>query len=95
MPIASAKPRRKTTPSRATRKSATSTFCPCRKDGANGFSMACAAASAAERVMVMRKSVRAKPSRTRTKSLPHQNGKSRSSMAIDPWPCGLSRATRR
>ena len=45
--------------------------------------------------MVMRKSVAAKPSSTRTNSLPFQNDSSRSSIAIEPSPCGLSAATRR
>jgi hypothetical protein len=39
--------------------------------------------------------VATKPSRTSTKSLPFQNGSSLSSIATDPWPLGLSRATRR
>ncbi|HJY46349.1 MAG TPA: hypothetical protein VJ301_17150 [Propionibacteriaceae bacterium] len=41
------------------------------------------------------KSVAAKPSSTKTKILPFQNDISRSSMAIDPSPFGLSLATRR
>ena len=45
--------------------------------------------------MVMMKSVAAKPSSTRTKILPFQNVMSRSSMAIEPSPFGLSLATRR
>ena len=45
--------------------------------------------------MVMMKSVAANPSRTSTNSLPCQNGSSRSSIAIEPSPCGLSSATRR
>ena len=60
-----------------------------------GFSIRWALASAADRVIVMRKSVAAKPSSARTNSLPFQNDSSRSSMAIDPSPCGLSTATRR
>ena len=63
--------------------------------GTYGFSTMCAVASAADSVIVMMKSVAAKPSRTRTKSLPFQNGSSRSSIAIEPSPCGLSSATRR
>jgi hypothetical protein len=43
----------------------------------------------------MMKSVAAKPSSTKTKSLPFQNDINRSSMAIDPSPLGLSEATRR
>ena len=57
--------------------------------GTNGFSTMCAVASAADRVMVMMKSVKAKPSRTRTKALPFQRGSSSSSMRMLPWPWGL------
>ena len=57
--------------------------------------MTCADASAAESVIVMTKSVTANPSSTSTKILPRQKGSSRSSIAIEPWPCGLSSATRR
>ena len=53
-----------------------------------------AAASAAERVMVMMKLVATKPIKTSTKSFPCHQGSSRSSMAIEPSPCGLSSATR-
>ena len=35
------------------------------------------------------------PSRISTNVFPRQNGSSLSSMATDPWPCGLSAATRR
>ena len=45
--------------------------------------------------MVIRKSVAAKPSKVRTNSLPCQNDSSRSSIAIEPSPWGLSSATRR
>lgn len=48
-----------------------------------------------DRVMVMIHEVATKPSRTRTKSLPHQNGSRSSSIATDPAPCGLAFATRR
>ena len=68
---------------------------PSRNAGTCGFSTTWALASAAERVMVMMKSVSANPRSTSTKSLPRQNGSRRSSMAIEPWPCGLSSATRR
>ena len=44
--------------------------------------------------MVMIHEVATNPSRTRTKTLPRQNGSRSSSMATDPCPCGLSRATR-
>jgi hypothetical protein len=39
--------------------------------------------------------VATKPSRASTNSLPHQNGSRSSSIATEPCPCGLSRATRR
>lgn len=52
-------------------------------------------ASAADSVIVMIHEVATKPSRTSTNSLPHQNGSRSSSIATDPAPCGLSRATRR
>ena len=71
------------------------TSLPWNQDGAKGFSMACADASAADRVMVIMKSVAAKPSSTRTNSLPAHHGRNRSSIAIDPEPRKLSRATRR
>ena len=79
----------------ASRNSVTATFWPCIQAGANGFSIACAVASAAESVMVIMKSVAANPSSTRTSSFPPQRGSSRSSMAMDPSPRGLSPATRR
>ena len=63
--------------------------------GRNGFSTTCAVASAADRVIVIMKSVAANPSRASTKSLPLHHGSSRSSIAIEPSPCGLSAATRR
>lgn len=44
----------------------------------------CTVASALESVMVMIHDVATKPSRTRTKILPLQNGKRFSSMATDP-----------
>jgi hypothetical protein len=54
-----------------------------------------AVASAADSVIVMVKSVAAKPRSTSTNSLPPHHGSTRSSMAIEPSPCGLSRATLR
>ena len=53
------------------------------------------AASAPDSVLVMTKSVAANPSSTRTSSLPFHQDSNRSSIASEPWPCGLSRATRR
>ena len=55
----------------------------------------CTVASAEDRVIVMIHEVATKPSRTRTKILPFQNGRRSSSIATDPCPCGLSAATRR
>ena len=63
--------------------------------GTRGFWTVCAAASAADRVIVIMKSVAAKPSSTRTNSLPPHHGSSRSSIAIEPSPRKLSPATRR
>ena len=71
------------------------TACPCRTSGKNGFSSTWTEASAADSVIVMIHEVATKPSRTRTKTLPRQNGSRSSSIATDPCPCGLSRATRR
>jgi hypothetical protein len=45
--------------------------------------------------MVMIQEVATKPRRTSTNVFPRQNGRSFSSMATDPCPCGLSAATRR
>ena len=61
----------------------------------NGFSSRCTVASAEDSVIVMIHEVATKPSRIRTKILPRQNGSSRSSIATEPCPCGLSLATRR
>ena len=52
-------------------------------------------ASADDSVIVMIHDVATNPSSTSTKSLPRQNGSRSSSIATEPWPCGLSRATRR
>jgi hypothetical protein len=46
-------------------------------------------------VIVMTKSVATNPSSTKTKSLPFHRDSNRSSIAIEPCPCGLSAATRR
>ena len=61
----------------------------------NGFSTMWAVASAADSVIVMMKSVAAKPEQHEDEQLALQQRSSRSSMAIEPSPCGLSRATRR
>ena len=94
MPIASLNPFRKTAPSRATSTSVTSTGWPSSACGTKGFSSRWAVASAAERVIVITKSVATKPSRHRTNSLPCHQGSSFSSIAIEPSPWGLSSATR-
>ena len=95
MPTASAKPMRKTTPSSTTSAQVSGTSQPCSALPTRGFSTMCAVASAVDSVIVMRKSVTAKPSSTSTSSFDHQYDSSRSSMATEPSPCGLSRATRR
>lgn len=95
MPIASLKPRRNTPPSRASSPRVISICWSWRNEGTCGFSTTCAVASAAESVIVIMKSVAAKPSSTRTNSLPFQKDSSFSSIAIDPSPCGESSATRR
>ena len=95
MPIASWNPRRNTAPSRTISRSVIGRFALCRACGMSGFSTACAAASAADRVIVMMNAVPAKPSSTRTNSLPAHQGSSRSSIAIEPSPRKLSDATRR
>ena len=60
-----------------------------------GFSSRCTVASADDKVMVMIHDVATNPSRMSTDVFPRQNGSSFSSIATDPWPCGLSAATRR
>jgi hypothetical protein len=72
-----------------------STWCPVSQSGANGFSTKWAVASADDSVIVMIHDVATNPSNVSTKNLPRQNGSSRSSIATDPCPLGLSAATRR
>lgn len=86
---------RKTAPSSAIRPSVMIIWWLPRAAEKCGFSTRWVEASAADRVMVIRKSVAAKPSRASTNSLPFQNDSSRSSIAIEPAPCGLSSATLR
>ncbi len=95
IPIASPKPRRNTPASSASRTRVMITSLPSNQCGTYGFSITCAVASAADSVIVMMKSVAMKPSRTRIVNLPFQRPRSRSSIAIEPSPCGLSAATRR
>lgn len=95
MPIASRNPLRKTAARAVTRTRVIHTFSPCIQLGAKGFSTTCAEASAADSVIVIMKSVAANPSSTSTKSFPAHQGSRRSSMAIEPSPCGLSLATLR
>ncbi len=93
--IASRKPLRKTAASSASRTSVMAMCWPRSASGMSGFSTACAAASAADSVMVMTKSVAANPRSTRTNALPAHHGSRCSRIAIDPSPWGESRATRR
>ena len=95
MLTASLNPARNTAPSTTSRNRVIGTRWCWRNAGVKGFSTMCAVASAEDRVMVMIQEVATKPSRHSTNSLPPQNDSSRSSMATEPWPCGLSAATRR
>ena len=95
MLIASLNPLRNTPPSAASRTRVTVRCCPPSALLTSGFSTRCAEASAADRVIVMTKPVATKPRRRRTSSLPGQYDSSRSSIDIEPSPCGLSPATRR
>jgi len=88
-------PARKTPPRTSRSTTVIAACCPSRTCGTNGFSSTCAVASAAERVIVKIHDVATKPSSARTKSSPHQNGSSFSSIATEPCPRGLSAATRR
>ena len=92
---ASLNPSRNTPPRTSSSTTVIATACPCRASGRYGFSSRCTVASAADRVIVMIHEVATKPSSTRTKILPRQNGSRCSSIATEPCPCGLSRATRR
>lgn len=92
--MASLNPFRNTLPSAASSSNVTPNWC-LRNAGKNGFSMMGAVASAADNVIVMTKSVAAKPRRHNTKVFPRQRGSRSSSMEMLPWPCGLASATRR
>ncbi len=92
---ASLKPARNTPPSRASSAIVISTRCSPSACGTNGFSAKCAVASEADSVIVMIQAVATKPSSVRTVNLPRQNVNSRSSMATEPCPFGLSYATLR
>ena len=92
---ASVNPSRNTPPRMSSSTIVMATACPRSASGMSGFSTRCTEASADDRVMVMIQDVATNPSRTRTKTLPRQKGSSRSSIAIDPCPWGLSLATRR
>jgi len=63
------------------------------KGSSNGFSTACLAASADERVMVMTKAVLANPMSSSTATLPFQPVSSFSSIATEPRPMYERRAT--
>src|ERR687885_677390 len=91
--MASLKPFRKMRPSIATSTRVMATSWPRRKPETNGFSVMWAEASDEERVIVTMKSVAMKPKRHKTKILPFQKESRRSSIAMEPWPCGLSAAT--
>ena len=93
-PIASVKPSRNTPPRTSSSTTVMATACPCSAPGASGFSIKCTLASAADKVIVTIHDVATNPNNTSTNTLPRQNGKSRSNIATDPCPCGLSRATR-
>jgi hypothetical protein len=92
---ASLNPRRKTTPRINNSTTVTGTAWPFRNAGRYGFSSIWTVASADDKVMVMIHEVATNPSSIKTNVLPRQNGSNRSSMATEPWPCGLSAATRR
>ena len=91
-PIASRKPFMNTAPSTASSVRVTASGWSMNR-GTYGFSMMWAAASAAESVIVITKSVSAKPSRMRTNTFPRHLGSSSSSIAMLPWPWGLRCAT--
>lgn len=100
MPMASLKPLRKTAERKAMRTSVMTTLTvvgltPCSSPWTKGFSTTWAVASAADRVIVMMKSVATNPSRTRMNSLPFHHDSRCASIEIEPSPCGLSSATRR
>ena len=91
-PIASLNPFRKMAQSRTSSTSVNRTGW-LKLFGTNGLPMMWAVASAADRVMVMTKSVAAKPSRQSTNALPFHRGRSSSSIEMLPCPFGLAIAT--
>jgi hypothetical protein len=95
MLTASLNPARNTAPNSTSSPRVIATCWSQRNPGVKGFSTIWAVASAEDRVMVMIQEVATKPSRHSTNSLPPQNDSSRSSIATEPWPWGLSAATRR
>ena len=95
MLTASLNPARNTAPSTTSSTRVIGTCWSWRNPGVKGFSTMWAVASADDRVMVMIQEVATNPSRVSTNSLPPQNDSSRSSMATEPCPCGLSAATHR
>ena len=84
--IASEKPFRNTAASSASRTNATRRFASPSRGCKYGFCVACLAASEADNVMVITKSVVANPSSTKTMNLPHHPGSRFSSIAMEPNP---------
>jgi len=89
--MASLKPLIKTAAKRVIRPSVIPMFTavglkPCSAPCMRGFSTICAVASAAERVMVIMKSVATKPSRIRIKNFPFHHERSAASIEIEPSP---------
>ena len=80
-----------------TSRNIVTTICPCIHAGTapayTGLLMRWAAASAADSVLVITKSVAAKPMSTRTTSFAPQPRNIRSIMPIEPTPSGVSPAT--
>ena len=83
--IASPNPFRKMEP-RASSRTIVTGIGWCSHAGTSGFSTTWAAASAAERVIVMTKLVAANPRRHRTTALPFHRGNRFSSIRMLPWP---------
>ena len=90
-PITSAKPRKNIPPSNTSKPMVNNSRClswpkDSEPKGQKELEMICSAASAAERVLVITKSVAAKPRRVMTKALPTQPCSNFSSIPIEPKP---------